>query len=150
MNQALEVARSLQLRHGDLELLLADYSVHAFHRVPTYFFRMMSIDRAEELGTINVRVGSTPHIERYAGHIGYGVHQAHRGHHYAARSLVLLVPFSRTLGINPLWITCDPENTASRRSLEIAGAEFIETVEVPKDCGIRKYGDKLRKCRYRL
>jgi len=150
MNESLEVARSLELRHGDLELCLADYSVHAFHRVPTYFFRMMSIDRAEEVGNVNLRVGSTPHIERYAGHIGYGVHQAHRGHHYAARSLVLLLPFARSLGIDPVWITCDPDNVASRRSLEIAGAEFFEIVGVPEDCGIRKYGGKLRKCRYRL
>ena len=150
MENILEVARSLKLRHGDLELRLADYSVHPFHRVPAYFFRMMSIDRAEELGTINLRIGSTPHIERYAGHIGYGVHSAHRGHHYAARSLVLLLPFARSLGIDPLWITCDPENAASRRSLEIAGAGFFEIVEVPLECGIRKYGGKVRKCRYRL
>jgi len=149
MNESLEVVRSLQLRHGDLELRLADYSLHAFHRVPTYFFRMMSIDRAEELGTINLRIGSTPHIERYAGHIGYGVHPAHRGHHYAARSVALLLP-ARTVGIDPLWITCDPDNKASRRSLELAGAELMEIVDVPEDCGIRKYGGKLRKCRYRL
>ena len=150
MNDAREVAQSLKLRHGDLELRLADYSVHTFHRVPTYFFRMMSINRAEELGTINLRIGSTPHLERYAGHIGYGVHSAHRGHHYAARSVELLLPFARSLGLDPLWITCDPDNAASRRSLEIAGAEFFEIVEVPLECGIRKYGGKVRKCRYRL
>jgi tagatose 1,6-diphosphate aldolase len=63
---------------------------------------------------------------------------------------MLLLPLARTLGIDPLWITCDPENVASRRSLEIAGAEFIEIVDVPEDCGIRKYGGKMRKCRYRL
>jgi tagatose 1,6-diphosphate aldolase len=150
MIEPIEVARSLKLRHGDLELRLADYSLHAFHRVPTYFFRMMSIDRVEEMGTINLRIGSNPHIERYAGHIGYGVHPAYRGHHYASRSLVLLLPFARSLGIDPLWITCDPDNGASRRSLEIAGAEFMEIVDVPEDCGIRKYGGKLHKCRYRL
>lgn len=150
MIEPIEVARSLKLRHGDLELRLADYSMHAFHRVPTYFFRMMSIDRNEEMGTINLRIGSNPHIERYAGHIGYGVHPAFRGHHYASRSLVLLLPFARSLGIDPLWITCDPDNGASRRSLEIAGAEFTEIVDVPEDCGIRKYGCKLHKCRYRL
>jgi predicted acetyltransferase len=150
MTDTIEVAQSLKLRHGDLELRLADYSVHTFHRVPTYFFQMMSINRAEELGTINLRIGSTPHLERYAGHIGYGVHSAHRGHHYAARSVVLLLPFARSLGFDPLWITCDPDNAASRRSLEIAGAEFFEIVEVPLDCGIRKYGGKVRKCRYRL
>jgi predicted acetyltransferase len=150
MNETIEVVRSLRLRHGDLELRFADYSEHAFHRVPTYFFRMMSIDRAEEIGTINLRIGSSPHIERYAGHIGYGVNPAHRGHHYAARSLQLLLPFARSLGIDPLWITCDPDNVASRRSLELAGAELMEIVEVPEDCGIRKYGGKLRKCRFRL
>lgn len=150
MDEFFEVARSLKLRHGDLELRLTDYTLHAFHRVPTYFFRMMSIDRDEELGNINLRVGSNVHIERYAGHIGYGVHPACRGHHYAARSVILLLPFARRIGIDPLWITCDPENGASRRSLELAGAEFVEIVEVPNDCGIRKFGNKLHKCRYRL
>jgi predicted acetyltransferase len=102
------------------------------------------------LGTINLRIGSTPHLERDAGHIGYGVHPAFRGHHYASRSVKLLLPVARTLGIDPLWITCDPDNVASRRSLEIAGAEMVEIVDVPEDCGIRKHGGKTRKCRYRL
>jgi tagatose 1,6-diphosphate aldolase len=149
-DQAIDVVRSLNLRHGDLELRLADFSTHAFHRVPTYFFRMVSVSRDEEMGTINLRIGSTSHIERYAGHIGYGVYPPHRGRHYAARSVILLLPLASRLGISPVWITCDPENTASRRSLEIAGAELVEIVEVPEDCGIRRYGGKLRKCRYRL
>lgn len=148
--EAIEVVRPLELRHGDLELRLADYSVHPFHHVPTYFFQMLSIVRGEELGTINLRLGANAHLERYAGHIGYGVHAAHRGHRYAARSVRLLLPLARRHELDPVWITCDPENLASRRSLEIAGAEFVEIVEVPSDCGIRKFGGKLRKCRYRL
>ena len=150
MKEVIQVVRSLKLRHGDLELRLADYSVHTHHQVPTYFFRMMSENRNVELGRVNLRIGSTLHVERYAGHIGYGVHPAYRGHHYAARSVQLLLPVARTLGIDPMWITCDPENMASRRSLEIAGAKMIEIVDVPEDCGIRKYGGKARKCRYRL
>jgi tagatose 1,6-diphosphate aldolase len=150
MNEAIEVVRSLKLRHGDLELRLADYSEHAYHRVSTYFFRMMSVDREEEMGTINLRIGSTRHLELYAGHIGYSVHATYRGHHYAARSVKLLLPLARTLGLDPIWVTCDPENIASRRSLEIAGAEMIEIVDVPEDCGIRKCGGRTRKCRYRL
>lgn len=150
MDEAIEAVRPFELRHGDLELRLADYSVHSFHRVPTYFFQMRSQLSGEELGKINLRVGSTAHIELYAGHIGYGVHPQFRGHRYAARSLLLLLPLTRRMGIDPVWITCDPENRASRRSLEIAGAEFVEIVDVPGECGIRKYGGKLRKCRYRL
>jgi predicted acetyltransferase len=150
MDAAIELIRPLNLRHGDLELRLLDYSVHAFHRVPTYFFRMMSVAHGDELGTINLRIGSNAHLERYAGHIGYGVHPRHRGHHYAARSVTLLLPLARKHALDPVWITCDPENQASRRSLELAGAEFVEIVDVPMDCAIRKYGGKLRKCRFRL
>lgn len=150
LDAAIELVRPLELRHGDLELRLRDYSVHPFHGVPTYFFRMVSVAFGSELGTINLRVGSTAHLERYAGHIGYGVHPSYRGHHYAARSVVLLLPLARRRELDPVWITCDPDNKASRRSLEIAGAEFVEIVDVPLDCGIRKFGGKLCKCRYRL
>jgi tagatose 1,6-diphosphate aldolase len=150
IDEALEVLRPLNLRNGDLELSLVDFSVHSFHKVPTYSFHMQSISRGEKMGQINLRVGSTLHVEQYAGHIGYSVHALYRGHHYAARSVTLLLPLARRLGIDPLWITCDPENGASRRSLEIAGAAFVEIVDVPATCGIRKFGGKLRKCRYRL
>jgi predicted acetyltransferase len=150
IDDAVEVLRSLDLRHGDLELRFSDFSVHSFHRVPAYSFRMLSQYSGQELGTINLRIGATTHIEQYAGHIGYGVHPAHRGHHYAARSVVLLLPLARRCGIDPVWITCDPENIASRKTLEIAGAEFVEIVDVPPNCGIRRFGGKMRKCRYRL
>lgn len=150
IEDAVDALSLLDLRHGDLELRLSDYSVHSFHRVPTYSFKMFSESSAQELGQINLRIGATKHLEQYAGHIGYGVNRAHRGHHYAARSVALLLPLARRYGIDPVWITCDPENAASRRSLEIAGAEFVEIVDVPPTCGIRKFGGKLHKCRYRI
>jgi tagatose 1,6-diphosphate aldolase len=137
------------LREGDLELELDRIAAHPVHKVPTYHFRMVHVPTGEELGGIRLRVGSTPHIELYAGHIGYAVHDIHRGHRYAARSVRLLIPYARRLGIEPLWITCDPENLASRRTLEIAGAQFVEIVDVPADCIIYQSGHP-RKCRYRI
>jgi predicted acetyltransferase len=110
---------------------------------------MVHAETEEELGNINLRMGSSAHIERYAGHVGFTVYPEHRGHHYAARSLRLLLPLAGKLQINPLWITCDPENKPSRRTLELAGAQFIEVVDVPEHCVIFQSG-KTRKCRYRL
>jgi tagatose 1,6-diphosphate aldolase len=133
----------------DLRLELSSFAPHPVHKVPTYHFHMTHAVTSEELGAIRLRVGSTPHIERYAGHIGYAVHPPHRGRHYAARSVRLLLPFGQSLGLNPLWITCDPENLASRRTLELAGAQFVEIVDVPADCVIFQSGHP-RKCRYRL
>lgn len=138
------------LRDGDLRLELAAFGAfHPVHKAPTYHFRMIHAATAEELGTIRLRVGWTQHIEMYAGHIGYAVHEGHRGHRYASRSVRLLIPLAHGLGLDPLWITCDPENVASRRSLELAGACFIEIVNVPEDCIIHKSGHP-QKCRYVL
>jgi len=137
------------LRDGNLGLQLVEFAIHPYHAVPTYFFRMVNVPSTEVLGRINLRAASNPHIEQYGGHIGYDVEPQHHGHHYAARSVRLLIPLARRLGLDPLWITCYPENLASRRSLEISGAEFIEIVEVPADCAIHKSGHP-RKCRYRL
>jgi len=137
------------LEDGDLTLQPTDFAPHRVHHVPTYHFRMVHSHTGEEIGGINLRLGSTPHIERYAGHIGFTVHPAHRGHRYAARSVRILMPIAGELGFDTLWITCDPENIASRRSLELAGAHFIEIVDVPEYCVIHRSGHK-RKCRYRL
>lgn len=137
------------LRDGDLGLRLVEYAIHPYYDVPTYYFRLVTMPAGAVVGRINLRAASNLHIEQYGGHIGCDVEPQHRGHRYAARSVRLLIPLARRLGIDPLWITCDPENVASRRSIEIAGAEFIEIVDVPPDCGIYKSGHP-RKCRYRL
>jgi predicted acetyltransferase len=150
MNSPLEVLGACELRDEDLELRFDEFKEHIYHKVPTYYFRMMLLSAGLEAGTVNLRAGSTPHVLLYAGHIGYSVHEEFRGHRFAARSVKLLLPLARSLELDPLWITCDPENLASRRSLELAGGEFVEVVDVPETCGMRRYGGKTRKCRYRL
>lgn len=133
----------------DLQLELDSVSPHPVHKVQTYFFRMLDRSSGGEVGRINLRLGSGPHIERYAGHIGYFVESAHRGQAYASRALRLLVSVACELGVDPLWITCDPDNLASRRVCEKAGAEFVEIVDVPTDCTIHQSGHPT-KCRYRM
>jgi len=137
------------LQDGDLNLHFVVFAPHRTHHVPTYHFRMLHSTTGEEMGQINLRSQTNVTIERYAGHIGYSVHEPFRSHRYAARSVTLLLPLARKLGINPLWITCDPENIASRRSCEIAGAEFIEIVDLPPSYAGYAFGQR-QKCRYRL
>jgi predicted acetyltransferase len=132
-----------------LGLELDSVSPHPVHKVPTYFFHMRDLRSGVETGRINLRVGSGPHIERYAGHIGYFVEPAYRGHGYASRALRLLMTVARELAIDTLWVTCDPDNIASRRACERAGAVFVEIVDVPLECVIYQSGHP-QKCRYRL
>jgi predicted acetyltransferase len=144
---------SLQALQAWQDELLAlnpvSFASHPVHKVPACFFAIVRLDSGQRVGEINLRLGSTSHIERYAGHIGYTIDLEHRGHRYAARAVRLLIPLAREHGINPLWLTCDSENLASRRSCELAGAQFIEIIDVPESCIIHRSGHP-RKCRYRL
>jgi tagatose 1,6-diphosphate aldolase len=96
-----------------------------------------------------LRLGATDFMVRFGGQVGYGIAEPHRGNRFTARALPLLVPLARLHGFSCLWITCDPQNWASRRSCEIAGAKFVETVDLPEDCDMYRQGDRQR-CRYRL
>ena len=86
---------------------------------------------------------------RFVGHVGYHVEEAHRGARYAARSIRLLRRFARQLGIGRLRITCNPDNTASRRSCELAGARYVDTRAVPPGNILYELGERLM-CIYEL
>jgi predicted acetyltransferase len=117
--------------------------------LPTYRFRMTHAGQDEEIGRIDLRVGEVNRNIFYGGHIGYSVDQAHRGRHYAARACRLLLPLARRHAMDEIWITCNPDNLASRRTCELAGAELIEIVDLPEDTDMYQRGER-QKCRYRI
>jgi tagatose 1,6-diphosphate aldolase len=139
------------LTDGQLQLHLlttesADVSIwHA----PTYRFEIQLAGSAEPIGRINLRIGVSDLLTRYVGHIGYSIDEPHRGHHYAERACRLLLPFAARHGMGTIWITCGPDNPASRRTLERLGAEFVEIVGVPDDYPLPE-GAVRQKCRYRI
>ncbi len=140
-----------RLVDGDLELVLGRKypGDPARNHVPAYQFDMVLAGTREKIGHIDLRIGNPHHLVMYGGHIGYGVAPEHRGHHYAARACRLLLPLARSHGFKTLWITCNPDNTASRRTCELAGACFIEIVDLPADSDMYQEGER-QKCRYRL
>ena len=117
--------------------------------VPVYKFEMRSTVTEQKMGRIDFRVGNTQDLIMYAGHFGYDVVQQYRGNRYAAKSCKLLFPLARKHKINPVWITCNPDNKASRRTCEIAGGKLIEIVNLPPDNDQYQDGDR-QKCRYRF
>ena len=117
--------------------------------VPVYSFQMVRRPSVEVVGAIQLRVSNTAMIRFYAGHLGYTVQPAHRGNRYAARSGCLLLPLAQKHQINPLWITCDPDNAASRRTCELMGAYLVDIVDLPSENTMYQKGER-RKCRYRL
>ena len=116
---------------------------------PAYRFKMVNSYDGREFGRIDLRIGNTYDLRMYSGHVGYRVYEAHRGHRFAARAVRLVLPLARQHQLDILWITCNPDNHASRRSCELAGLKFIEIVDLPHDNDMYLRGER-QKCRYRL
>jgi predicted acetyltransferase len=117
--------------------------------VPCYVFHIVSAKTGDRAGEIRLRIGDTEHLRLYCGHVGYRVSPEFRGRHYAEHSLRLVMPLARRHGLDELWITCNPDNAASRLTAVRAGAEFIEIVDLPPRLDMHEKGDR-QKCRYRL
>lgn len=99
--------------------------------VPSYHFRII-VEGTHDVGHINLRVGDTEHVRLYAGHIGYEIIEPYRGNRYAYQACCAIAPFVRVL-MTDAWITCNPDNIASARTIERLGARFVEEIEVPKE-----------------
>ena len=109
---------------------------------------MRNVRTSSKIGAVVLRIGSARCL-RYPGHVGYDVKKKYRGRRYAARSCKLLFPLAYAHGLKALWITCDPKNKASRRTCELAGARYVETVRIPKNHEMYKEGRRYVR-RYRI
>ena len=108
----------------------------AQQRLPAYYYHIHLSATGEKIGWIDLRIGSEAEAG-FHGHISYCIAPKARGHHYAARAVLLLCPLAKRHGLDTLRITCAPENHASRRTCEIAGAAFIGTEPLPEDHPLR-------------
>jgi predicted acetyltransferase len=127
-------------------------------RVPAYHFwmritgpaaREQSTADSTIAGGIALRIGRSRDIEMYYGHVGYHVYPPSRGHHYAERSVRLLLPLAKQHGLKEVWITCNPDNLPSRRTCERLAGDYVDIVDVPQGHPLHLRGE-LQKCRYKL
>jgi predicted acetyltransferase len=127
------------------------------HQSPAYHFWMrLAVPAGADVppsprvaGGIALRIGDTPDLRRYIGHIGYNVYPAARGQHLAERSARLLLPLARRHGMSTVWITCNPDNPASQRTCERLGAVYVDTVDLPTSHELYGRGER-QKFRYRV
>ena len=109
----------------DLIVLRMDYF---YDRQISYFIYLKQTN--EYIGYCDLRLGNNRELYYY-GNIGYRIEPEYRGNHYARRAAVLLLNLARNFGLSELIVTCNPENEASRKTIEALKAEYIETVRVP-------------------
>lgn len=115
--------------------------------MPILFFNIRLLD-GTRIGQCDLRVGDSRHTE-VLGHIGYGIYEAYRGHHYAAKACRLLMKYAKKAHMPHVDITCNTDNQASIRTCELLNAQLLGTVEVPSDNIDYQNGSRI-KYRYRI
>lgn len=111
--------------------------------VPFYHFKIIG-ELGKIVGHINFKTGDTEHIIQYAGHIGFQIIKEYRGHSYAYWACMALAPFVQSV-YGKVILTCDPENIASRKTIEKLPATFINEVAVPLHEPSYQSGSRLKR-----
>jgi gamma-glutamylcyclotransferase (GGCT)/AIG2-like uncharacterized protein YtfP/predicted acetyltransferase len=120
---------------------------HVRGYVPAYTMGIYDLDCGVRYGQISLRVGETNNIVQYAGHIGYGIDEPHRGNRRAAKACEAIRPLVRRHYLK-LIITTDPDNHASQRTLDRIGAQHIDTVDVDENSPTFMIEGSRQKMRY--
>ena len=116
--------------------------------VPAYHF-MICDKQGNGMGQCDLRIGYNDGLY-YGGHIGYSINEEYRGHHYAAKACMLLFELAKRHGMDHLYITCDPDNWPSRKTLEYLKGELLEIAELPEDNDMRVNDGDTEKCIFRF
>lgn len=111
--------------------------------VPLYHFTIIG-ENGKKAGHINFKTGSTEHILQYAGHIGFNVTEEYRGRSYAYWACIAIAPLVRSV-YNEVIITCNPDNTASRKTIEKLPATFLDEVVVPVNDPAYASGSRIKR-----
>jgi predicted acetyltransferase len=78
-------------------------------------------DGPQYLGRLTIRHRLTPSLLDVGGHIGYDIRPSARRRGHATAMLAAALPVTRGLGIDPVLITCNADNTGSRKVIEANG-----------------------------
>ena len=82
------------------------------------------VNEQEYLGRLAIRHRLTPTLLNFGGHIGYDVRPSARRRGHATAMLAEALPLAAKLGIDPVLVTCDDDNTGSKKVIEANGGVF--------------------------
>lgn len=112
--------------------------------VPSVYFAICPHGRHVKIGECDLRLGMNEEIY-YAGNIGYRIYPPYRGHGYAYDACVLLFQIAhQKYHMDELILTCSPENTASRKTLEKLHGNLLETTPVPVTHWLYRRGETVK------
>lgn len=97
-------------------------------KLPTSIFDLVSDGKI--VGMVQVRHKASAGLgvpEQCASHIYYQVNEADRGHGYGKEALRLALGEAKKLGLPLAVVTCDENNFASKRIIEVNGGSYTKS-----------------------
>ena len=79
------------------------------------------------IGLMRLRLGDSPKVLDFDGHIGSGIRPSERRKGYASQLLALGIAACGRAGMARVLVTCDHDNAASEALLRKAGGRFEDT-----------------------
>jgi predicted acetyltransferase len=95
------------------------------------------IDGDEYVGRLSLRHTLNDALLLWGGHIGYQIRPSKRRRGYGKEILRLGLIKAKERGLNRVLVTCDEDNTGSRKIIEYNGGQLENIIEV-KDSPVRK------------
>ncbi len=85
------------------------------------------------VGCMQVHNVLNERMKRFSGHVGYSVRPSERRRGYAKRMLAKAKDYLSSFGFDEIYVSCLPENEASRRTIKANGGKYVETVFLESD-----------------
>ena len=79
------------------------------------------------VGCMQVHNVLTQRMKDFTGHVGYSVRPSERRNGYAKRMLAKALEFLTAFGFEEVYVSCEPTNIASKKTILANGGEYVET-----------------------
>lgn len=120
----------------------------AYDGIPTVYYDIYEHGTNYKVGKCDLRLKLDDRMYFY-GNVGYNILPQNRGHHYAYYACKVLFKIAKEeYGFSELYITCNPDNDASYKTLKKLGGELLEVAEIPEKHELYSLGDRY-KCVFR-
>ena len=104
-------------------------------RVGAHFFWLVDDEKDHFIGEISIRHNLNEVLEKYGGHIGYGIRVSEWNKGFGTLMLKLSLIEAKRIGLSRILITCDDDNVGSARVMEKNGFILSDKIENNFDDG---------------
>ena len=103
------------------------------HLVRAIQYLYVDLETREIIGMIQLRCALNDYLKDFGGHIGYSIVPSKRRQGYGVQMLQACLIEAKKQGLTKVLLTCDPENTGSRKIIQANGGTYAEKVFHPEE-----------------